>query len=68
VQEKYTNQKKEVINMKEYVISEKRLPRCKMSIYREEIYNQADICAMHLDVICDGLLEERRNCPFWRLL
>lgn len=40
--------------------------RCKMSIYIEELEDEANVCAMYLNVKCEGLRNDSRCCPFWK--
>jgi len=40
-------------------------PKCKMSIYIEEIDND-NICALAMKVNCAGLKKDTGCCPFWK--
>lgn len=50
--------------MKEYGIGIVKA-RCKMSIFSPEI-NECSLCAMNCQVICEGMHEDKINCPFWK--
>lgn len=50
---------------KGYTQTEKKGARCKMSICIEEI-SQDDLCALAMNVHCEGLREDSNNCPFWK--
>lgn len=41
-------------------------PRCKMSVYVEEIREDASVCVLAVDVKCEGKREDSKNCPFWK--
>jgi len=40
-------------------------PKCKMSICIEEI-SQDELCALAMNVHCEGKREDRGICPFWK--
>lgn len=40
--------------------------RCKMSIYEEAIREDANVCGLALNVVCEGNREDSNNCPFWK--
>jgi len=42
-------------------------PRCKMSVFIEEICPEANICAFSILMVqCDGMRGDSNNCPFWK--
>ena len=43
-------------------------PKCNHSQYIEEICEHSDICTLAVYVTpCDGLIEKRHNCCFWKV-
>jgi len=41
-------------------------PICKMSVFIEELEEEANVCAMYLNVKCEGKRADSNNCPFWK--
>jgi len=39
---------------------------CKMSIYEEAIREDARICGLALNVVCEGRRADTGCCPFWK--